>query len=188
MARAADPGAPTKFMIYRNFVKALPWLRSVRVKLEDPRFSRWFLRFSSAVLRNHSAAHVPVCDHSYSPPLCTELYHDQVLTPRPGQCGGAPPRCDVGKIPVGEYLFDFRAANVSVGGQTMAEWFVSEYMLGPDGAGHPGVVGYYIDDGWAADVRPGAHFCQARFEIGGTNNNQRWHAIRRPAYQHNLNH
>jgi hypothetical protein len=34
--------------------------------------------------------------------------------------------CDVGKVPVGEYLFDHRNANVSIGGQTFIEWFVDE--------------------------------------------------------------
>jgi hypothetical protein len=35
-------------------------------------------------------------------------------------------------------------ANVSVRGQTMADWFVEEYMLGGSGAGSPHIVGYYI--------------------------------------------
>jgi hypothetical protein len=65
---------------------------------------------------------------------------------------------DVGSTtPVGEYLFDFRAANLTVDGQTMADWFVDEYMMGASGAGNPNVVGYYIDDGWAADVASNAH-------------------------------
>ena len=50
-----------------------------------------------------------------------------------------------------------QAANVSVKGQTMVDWFVNDYMLGPTGAGNPSVVGYYIDDGWAADVKSNAH-------------------------------
>ena len=81
----------------------------------------------------------------------------QVLTPKSRDCGGSPPRCSVGGVPVGEYLFDFRAANVSVRNQTMAAWFVEEYMLGQSGAGSDSIVGYYIDDGWAADVKSNAH-------------------------------
>ena len=42
----------------------------------------------------------------------------------------------------------------------MAEWFVEEYMLGASGAGNPNIVGYYIDDGWAADVKSNAHGLQ----------------------------
>ena len=145
----------SKYMIYRNFVKALPWLSVVRAKLVDPAFSSWFLNFSAAVQQNHSLSHVPVCDESYSPPLCTHLYHDQVLTPQHAQCGGTPPRCDTGAVPAGEYLFDFTAANLSINGQTMVEWFVDEYMLGNGGAGHPHIVGYYIDDGWDADSTRG---------------------------------
>ena len=74
-------------------------------------------------MQNHSLSHVPVCDESYDPPLCSHLYHDQILTPSSQACGK---RCSVGNIPVGEYLFDFRAANVSVNGQTMVDWFVEE--------------------------------------------------------------
>ena len=36
-----------------------------------------------------------------------------------GNC--AAPACDVGGVPVGEYLFDHRNANVSIGGQTFIE-------------------------------------------------------------------
>eukprot|EP00036_Acanthoecidae_sp_10tr_P006595 CAMPEP_0182944150 /NCGR_PEP_ID=MMETSP0105_2-20130417/53484_1 /TAXON_ID=81532 ORGANISM="Acanthoeca-like sp., Strain 10tr" /NCGR_SAMPLE_ID=MMETSP0105_2 /ASSEMBLY_ACC=CAM_ASM_000205 /LENGTH=261 /DNA_ID=CAMNT_0025084057 /DNA_START=1 /DNA_END=783 /DNA_ORIENTATION=+ len=153
MQRAAYPRSAARQMVYRNFVKALPWLEVVRVKLADPAFAPWFLNFSAAVQRNASLSHVPVCDTGGA---CSHLYHDQVLTPPPSACGGH--RCDVGAgLPVGEYLFDFRAANVSVNGQTMVEWFVSEYMLGKAGAGARDVVGYYIDDGWAADAASNAH-------------------------------
>ena len=141
---AASPGST--YWVYRNGVKALPWFASVRVKLNDPAFSRWFLRFSPAVRANHSAAHVPVCDPNYQPPRCSDLYHDQQQTPVfPGSGDGnscAPPGCDVGPhIPVGEYLFDHRAANVSVNGQTFISWFVEDYLFGKTGAGDPRVSG-----------------------------------------------
>jgi hypothetical protein len=46
----------------------------------------------------------------------------------------APPGCDVGKaIPIGAYLFNPMAANHSVNGQTFTEWFVDEYLFGPNG-------------------------------------------------------
>jgi hypothetical protein len=63
-----------------------------------------------------------------------------------GNC--APPACDVGSVPVGEYVFDHRAANVSVNNQTFIEWFVEDYFFGPTGAGNPLVSGFYIDDYW----------------------------------------
>ena len=44
-------------------------------------------------------------------------------------------------IPVGEYLFNHRAANVSVNGQTFISWFVEEYLFGKTGAGDPRVSG-----------------------------------------------
>lgn len=165
MMVAAYPDSTSKYMVYRNFVKALPWLTVVREKLSDPdrAYDSWFLNFSDAVQANHSASHVPVCDDSYTPPLCSHLYHDQILTPgngkggsgHSGDCGGK--RCDVGSVPVGEYLFDFRSANISVKGQTMVDWFIDEYMLGESGAGSDNIVGYYIDDGWAADAASNAH-------------------------------
>ena len=36
-------------VVYRNFVKALPWLTVVREKVTDPAYSAWFLSFSQAV-------------------------------------------------------------------------------------------------------------------------------------------
>jgi len=45
----------------------------------------------------------------------------------------------VGSVPVGEYLFDPRAGNVSVNGQTLIEWYIEEYLFGPTGAGNPNI-------------------------------------------------
>jgi hypothetical protein len=45
-------------------------------------------------------------------------------------------------------------ANVSVRGQTMADWFVEEYMLGGSGAGSPHIVGTTAS---AAASRLGRH-------------------------------
>lgn len=42
---------------------------------------------------------------------------------------------------VGEYLFDHRNANVSIGGQTFVEWFVEEYFGGPAGIGNKDIIG-----------------------------------------------
>ena len=146
---AASPG--TTVWIYRNGIKALPWYTLVRDKVTDPDYAPWFLHFSDAVMANHSVAHVPVCDTNFSPPKCSHLYHDQTQTPGypagDGQC--AAPGCDVGSVPVGEYLFDFRAANVSIHGQTLKEWYIDEYLFGPTGAGNPGVSGFYFDDDWS---------------------------------------
>ena len=52
---------------------------------------------------------------------------DQTQTPGypkgDGTC--AAPACDVGGVvPVGEYIFDQRAANVSVNGQTLLRWMI----------------------------------------------------------------
>ena len=65
----------------RNGIKALPWYTLIREKVTDPDYAPWFLPFSDAVIANHSAAHVPVCDNNFSPPKCSHLYHDQTQTP-----------------------------------------------------------------------------------------------------------
>jgi hypothetical protein len=146
---AASPG--TTVWVYRNGIKALPWYTLVRDKVTDPDYGPWFLPFSDAVIANHSLAHVPVCDTNYQPPRCSRLYHDQTQTPGyptgDGVC--AAPGCDVGSVPVGEYLFDFRAANVSIHGQTMLDWYIEDYLFGPTGAGNPHVSGFYFDDDWS---------------------------------------
>jgi len=71
------------------------------------------MNFSKAIIADHTKAHVPVCDDNYSPPLCSNLYHDQSQTPGyphgDGNC--LAPGCDVGSVPVGEYLFDPRAVS-----------------------------------------------------------------------------
>jgi hypothetical protein len=96
----------------------------VREKITDPAYSAWFLPFGPPTVGN--GWHVPQCDSNYDPPLCTNLYHDQGQTPGyphgDGDC--APPACDVGSVPVGEYLFNFASVNVSVNGQTFIDWCV----------------------------------------------------------------
>lgn len=93
---------------------------------------------------NNNSWHVPQCDTNYEPPLCTTLYHDQGQTPGyphgDGDCTA--PACDVGSVPVGEYLFNFSAVNVSVNGQTLSQWYLDEYMFGPTGLGNAGISGF----------------------------------------------
>ena len=147
---AASPD--TTVWVYRNGMKALPWYTLVRKKVTDPKYAKWFMSFSPAVIANHSAAHVPVCDTNYDPPRCSDLYHDQSQTPGYPHGDGIcdPPGCDVGSVPVGEYIFDPRAVNVSVNGQTLLEWFVEDYLFGPTGAGNPKISGFYFDDHWTS--------------------------------------
>ena len=122
----------------------------MRVKAEDPAYAAWFLPFNCSAAGPTTGCHVPVCDNNYSPPLCTALYHDDGQTPGyphgDGDCSA--PACDVGKIPVGEYLFDFRAVNTSINGQTFLDWYLEDYFFSPTGAGNPLVKGFYTDDSW----------------------------------------
>ncbi len=148
--KAAVPGR--RVFVYRNAVAALPFFSDARAKLVDPAYRAWFLPFGPPTVGNASW-HVPPCDRNFDPPLCSTLYHGQVNTPQfPGQC--AAPACDCGGIPCGEYLFDFRAANTSVRGQTLAQWYVDDYFFGPTALGHPGIDGLYIDDFWNATRGP----------------------------------
>ena len=139
----------------------------MRLKLEDPAYSSWFLHYSAVPPVNGTSYFSPPCDPNFDPPLCSSLYHDSTQSPdfdkAPGcrfggdcavQVPGFPygdgncsaPACDVGAVPVGEYVFDRRGWNVSVNGQTMRRWWIDEYLFGPLGAGTPNITGFYFDD------------------------------------------
>jgi len=110
---------------------------------------RGFLNFDPKL----SSYHVPPCDKNYNPPLCSKYYHDQEQTPGyphgDGDCTA--PACDVGKVPVGEYLWDPRAWNVSVKGKTFGNWFINDYLFDQTGGGNPKVSGFFFDDQWTVD-------------------------------------
>eukprot|EP00759_Apiculatamorpha_spiralis_P009672 PhF_6_TR16920/c0_g1_i2/m.25418 len=104
--------------VYKNLVKALPWMTDIRVKISDPQYSGWFLPFAKNV--------TPVVPAQGSP-----FYHDQEGVPS-GNCG----------VPCGEYLFDHR-------NQSLREYLVNTYVMGPNGMGNPNVDGIFIDDFWS---------------------------------------
>ena len=158
----------TRVYIYRNSVKMLPWFSTVREKLTDAAYAPWFLPFGCTgtaaeeerLLQLGAAAprgppcHVPKCDNNYSPPRCSNLYHDQEQTPSfpsggAGVC--AAPGCDCGSVPCGEYLLNFLALNTTINGQSLLEWLIEEYNFGPAGGGSPLVDGFFWDDQWEGD-------------------------------------
>ena len=166
VAKSSQP-SKARGMVYRNTCKALPWFTVVREKLVDPAYSPWFLHYAAVPPINGTAYYSPPCDYNYDPPLCSSYYHDSAASPDFGrmprcqidgdcsvQVPGYPfgdgncsaPACDVGAVPVGEYVFDPRAWNVSVNGQTLGEWWVDEYLFGPTAAGDPNITGFYFDD------------------------------------------
>ena len=56
-----------------------------------------------------------------------------------------PGQADTGRIPQGNYLWDFRQANVTVKGVKMVDWFIEKYMFSDlDGLGNPLISGFYI--------------------------------------------
>ena len=136
MTKQASP--QTKVWVYRNSIIALPWYSSVRVKLVDPAYAFWFLNFTvpPAEIKQNGNANT-TCDLNFDPPKCSLAFHETTHAPGypdgDGNC--AAPGCDVGTIPVGAYLFNPAAANHSVNGQTFTEWFVDEYVFGPNGGG-----------------------------------------------------
>ena len=132
----------TKTLVYRNIVIAYPWMVSVREKLIDPAFADWFIKF--APLPKNGSYHVPQCDDNYNPPLCTPFYHSQDQTPGyPRGDGVCPaPACDCGGVPCGFYLFNH--AN-----ESLRDWLINDFVMGPTGVGSPAVHGVYLDDHWA---------------------------------------
>ena len=51
--------------VYRNKIKGLNWYRSVRDKLDDPRYAGWFVKFRNYTGRASNTSYaVPACDVS----------------------------------------------------------------------------------------------------------------------------
>ena len=70
-------GTPTKVMVYKNLVKALPWYTDVRAKITNPAYSDWFLKFKDGV--TGTDYHVPACTGKGTPDdpkKCSAFYHD----------------------------------------------------------------------------------------------------------------
>ena len=151
--------------VYRNVAKALPWFSSVRSVLQLPAYSAWFMNFGPNKTVNGTGYHSPTCDENYPPPLCSSLYHDQ--TQSPGFPGGdgvcAPPHCDVGAVPVGEYLWNPLAWNVSINGTTLKDYFIESYIFGPNGLGDARVSGAYFDGSFAQLLLSAGFFAGTRF-------------------------
>ena len=149
-------GASQKVWVYRNGVWAMPWMTHTRKLLDDPAYDVWFLKFKNGSDGRGPLHHdgdgtykSPVCDHNFSPPKCSELYHAQSQTPGyPHGDGNCDKPCDCGRLPCGPYLFDHRQGDTKVKGQTLREWFVAEMFGGPTGLDSPAISGFYIDDWW----------------------------------------
>eukprot|EP01046_Picozoa_sp_COSAG06_P060299 COSAG06_NODE_12775_length_1331_cov_2.163961_1_plen_330_part_10 len=167
----------THCWVYRNLAKALPWMKTIRDKMLDPRFGGFFLKFGATPPPNGSNPDTngsffsPKCDLTYSTPICSDFWHDQASTPqfinsteyhrhdagfihqKDGSCLEAPCDCGPG-LPCGEYAFDHR------NGSMLRDWLTNDYFLGPMGAGNPNITGVFIDDFWCygsscSDPAPG---------------------------------
>ena len=144
-------------------------MSTVRAKLDDPAFAGFFVKFKKGGTLPNGTWHVPSCDSNYDPPKCSELYHDQVNTPQHnpgakqplinGEC--FPDPCDCGKLPCGEYVYDYR------NGSMLQDFIVNEVVAGQMGVGNPVVRGFYTDDTWS-DVGCAAHPTQPVATCGPT--------------------
>ena len=85
------PVLPVSFTTspFSNTIKALNWYQKVRVKLDDPRYADWFIKFDGFSntpypggqgLAQNNSYHVPACDfyNNGTAPRCSGFYHDQV--------------------------------------------------------------------------------------------------------------
>jgi len=139
-----------RVFVYANLVKALPWMTTVREKLEDPAYSGFFLRFKEGGSFPNGSYHVPACTGS----KCSAYYHDQEQTPQhPKGDGSCVDECDCGSLPCGEYLWDHR------NGTMLRDFLVKEYVGGPQYVGHPAVSGLFVDDFWCSDSLNGTGAC-----------------------------
>jgi len=155
-ARTKQAGAKHVF-VYRNIVKALPWFRTVREKMEDPAFDGFFLRFDDSTFSNRTEPyyHVPPCA-AENASHCSPFYHDQEQTPQvptpknPHPDGSCVDYCDCGRRhPCGEYLFDHR------NGTQLRDFLVHEVILGALATNSDGsliVDGLFLDDFWCSDL------------------------------------
>lgn len=144
MTKSLNPSS--KVFTYRNLVKALPWFKEVREKLDDPNYSGFFLKFG-----NKTETHVPRCA-AENPKKCSIFYHDQEQTPavptpkQPNPDGSCVDYCDCGTQPCGEYLWDHR------NGTMLLDFLLNVHIAGPDGLGNPNIDGFFIDDFWCSNL------------------------------------
>ena len=109
------------------------------------------------------------CDDNYQPPKCTDYFHTQMDTPRPGPGGYgmcAPPACNCGSKPCGFYVFN-HSSDAIVHGQSFQEWFINSYILDSIGAS-PQVSGFFFDDFFSASGNMGDNTKNATEDMGLT--------------------
>jgi hypothetical protein len=123
--QAVDPSTIT--WVYRNGIKALPWMTTVREKLEDKAHWGWFMAKKGCM---------PTPGHYVCGANATDnLYHDFEQTPH-GDCGKG--------IECGEYVFNHMNSS-------LRPWLIQTMFLGnATGGGNKAVSGFYVDDGWSA--------------------------------------
>ena len=175
MVYADKPGVEgymPRVWAYRNTIKALNWYTSVRVKLDDPAYAGWFIKFKGFSnspypggqgKAQNGSFHIPTCDwyDNGTAPRCSGFYHDQEQTPEhPGGGraykvdGDCVEQCDCGDTnPCGEYIFNHSGA--AVNGQTFRDWYINEYMISNETLFHKNPItgeSQVIGLGWLDDA------------------------------------
>jgi len=127
-----EGGARHEDLVYRNLAQAYAEFTQIREKLEDRRYSGWFLPFG--VHNDESVTPRCTVNPRTRKKLCSDLFHWAGQRPG-GDCGD--------KIPCGWYQWDHR-------NQSLRTWIVQEFMMGSKlGMGNASVDGYLIDDWWS---------------------------------------
>jgi len=130
--------------VYRNLVQPYANFVQLREKLEDPQYAGWFVHFND---HSMNETNTPRCELNprLNKTLCSDLFHTKLAwTERGHDCG------DV--IPCGDYVFDHR-------NQSLRQWIIDEYMMGPMGMGNRSAVdGFLLDDRWDLSTGPSEVF------------------------------
>ena len=118
----ATPGSTV--WLYRNTIYGYPWYTGVRLALEDPEYTPFFLKFKPT-----GPWTSPKCDTNNTPTRCSDLYHSQLQTPNyphgAGDCSA--PGCDCGNVPCGFYVYNHSTTAI-VKGQTFQQWFIAQTL------------------------------------------------------------
>jgi len=96
VAASAAMGLNQSVWVYRGSMWAYPWYENVRKTLDDPAYSDWYIKFKPV-----GPYYSSKCDNNYSPPKCSDYYHNQEQSPGyPTGDGNCPaPNCDCGVVP-----------------------------------------------------------------------------------------
>lgn len=95
------------------------------------------------------------CDNAFSPPKCSEFYHDPEKSLE-GLC--VDQKCDCGCVPCGYYIYDHRNASLRT-------WLV-DFAAGATSIDDPSIDGVFLDDDWDSSSGPAESGKNALADMG----------------------